>query len=34
MNPIVIVHGGAGDIPKSRCPSKIRGVKESAKIGL
>lgn len=33
MKPIIIVHGGAGDIPDVRVPLKIRGVKESAKVG-
>lgn len=33
MEPIIIVHGGAGDIPNSRVSLKIAGVKESAKIG-
>lgn len=31
--PIIIVHGGAGDIPNVRVPLKISGVKESATIG-
>lgn len=33
MEPIIIVHGGAGDIPDIRVPLKIAGVKESVKIG-
>lgn len=33
MEPIVLVHGGAGDIPDSRVNGKISGVKEAAKIG-
>lgn len=33
MEPIIIVHGGAGDIPKSRVAAKINGVKESVRIG-
>lgn len=33
MQPIVIVHGGAGDIPKSRVHGKLRGVRQSAQIG-
>lgn len=33
MEPIIIVHGGAGDIPDRRVPLKISGVQESAKIG-
>lgn len=33
MEPIVLVHGGAGDIPDSRIAMKTIGVKTSAKIG-
>lgn len=33
MEPIVIVHGGAGDIPKSRVHGKLRGVRQAAQIG-
>lgn len=33
MEPIVLVHGGAGDIPSSRVQGKLRGVRESAQIG-
>lgn len=33
MDPIVLVHGGAGDIPKSRVSGKLRGVRQSAEIG-
>lgn len=33
MEPIIIVQGGAGDIPDVRVPLKIAGVKESVKIG-
>lgn len=33
MEPIVLVHGGAGDIPDQRVPLKIAGVKKSALIG-
>lgn len=33
MDPIVLVHGGAGDIPKSRVHGKLRGVCQSAQIG-
>lgn len=33
MDPIVLVHGGAGDIPKSRVHGKLRGVRQSAQIG-
>lgn len=33
MEPVIIVHGGAGDIPDIRVPLKIAGVKESANIG-
>ncbi|RZC32973.1 Asparaginase 2 domain containing protein [Asbolus verrucosus] len=33
MEPIVLVHGGAGDIPDSRVPLKLNGVKKAASIG-
>lgn len=33
MEPIVLVQGGAGDIPKSRVPGKLRGVRQAAQIG-
>lgn len=33
IEPIVIVHGGAGDIPDSRVLPKILGVKLAASIG-
>ncbi|KAL7028146.1 hypothetical protein ACKWTF_005737 [Chironomus riparius] len=33
MEPIVLVHGGAGDIPKSRVQGKLRGVRQAAQIG-
>lgn len=33
MEPIIIVHGGAGDIPDRRVPLKISGVQESVRIG-
>ncbi|KAK9883286.1 hypothetical protein WA026_001469 [Henosepilachna vigintioctopunctata] len=33
MQPILIVHGGAGDIRDSRVPEKINGVKNAAKAG-
>lgn len=33
MKPILIVHGGAGDIPNSRVPGKITGCKASAAAG-
>jgi L-asparaginase / beta-aspartyl-peptidase len=33
MEPIVLVHGGAGDIPQSRVQGKLRGVRQSAQIG-
>lgn len=33
MEPILIVHGGAGDISDSKIPSKIRGVKIAATEG-
>lgn len=34
MDPIVLVHGGAGDIPKSRVQGKLRGVRQAASIGF
>ena len=33
MEAICVVHGGAGDIPKSRVHGKLRGVRQSAQIG-
>lgn len=33
MDPIIIVHGGAGDISESRVPGKHNGVKVAVKIG-
>lgn len=33
MKPIIIVHGGAGDIPQSRVQGKLDGVKSSVKAG-
>lgn len=33
MEPIVLVHGGAGDIPDSRVPLKIAGVKKAVTLG-
>lgn len=33
ITPILIVHGGAGNIPEERVPGKLRGVKLAAKIG-
>lgn len=33
MEPIVLVHGGAGDIPDSRVALKITGVKKAASVG-
>ncbi|XP_046959528.1 probable isoaspartyl peptidase/L-asparaginase GA20639 [Vanessa cardui] len=33
MEPIIIVHGGAGDIPQSRVQGKLNGVKASAAVG-
>lgn len=33
MEPIILVHGGAGDIPDIRVPLKIGGVRESVNIG-
>ncbi|XP_045448522.1 probable isoaspartyl peptidase/L-asparaginase GA20639 [Melitaea cinxia] len=33
MEPIIIVHGGAGDIPQSRVQGKLNGVKASVAVG-
>ena len=33
MNPIIIVHGGAGDIPQSRVKGKLDGMKTSVTAG-
>lgn len=33
MEPIIIVHGGAGDIPQSRVQGKLNGVKVSVVAG-
>lgn len=33
MNPIIIVHGGAGDIPQGRVKGKLDGMKTSVKAG-
>ena len=33
MHPIVLVHGGAGDIPKSRVPGKLKGCRLAAQLG-
>jgi L-asparaginase / beta-aspartyl-peptidase len=33
IEPCVIVHGGAGTIPQSREPGKLRGVRKAANIG-
>lgn len=33
MEPIVLVHGGAGDIPESRVPGKMKGVKHATRMG-
>jgi beta-aspartyl-peptidase (threonine type) len=33
VEPIVLVHGGAGDIPQSRVQGKLRGVRQAAQIG-
>lgn len=34
MKPIIIVHGGAGDIGEEHIPGKMKGVKLSAKAGF
>ncbi|CAB3229951.1 unnamed protein product [Arctia plantaginis] len=33
MQPILIVHGGAGDIPESRVAGKLNGVKDAVRAG-
>ncbi|XP_077289327.1 putative isoaspartyl peptidase/L-asparaginase GA20639 isoform X1 [Arctopsyche grandis] len=33
VEPVIIVHGGAGDIPENRVPAKIKGVKLAASLG-
>lgn len=33
MKPIIIVHGGAGDIPDSRVPGKLSGTKAAVVAG-
>lgn len=33
MKPIIIVHGGAGDIPDSRVPGKLSGTKTAVIAG-
>jgi len=33
IKPIVLVHGGAGDIPESRVPLKLDGVRRAARAG-
>ena len=33
IEPIVLVHGGAGDIPEWRVAPKIDGVQRAAKVG-
>ena len=33
IEPVIIVHGGAGDIPQSREQGKLNGVKEAARCG-
>lgn len=33
MQPILIVHGGAGDIPQSRVAGKLSGVKDAVRAG-
>ena len=33
IDPVVLVHGGAGDIPEWRVPFKLDGVRRAAKTG-
>ena len=34
ITPLLIVHGGAGNIPEERVLGKLRGVKLAAQIGF
>nr|CAI5839900.1 unnamed protein product [Callosobruchus analis] len=34
MEPILLVHGGAGDIPDERVPTKLSGMKKSVQAGF
>lgn len=33
MEAILLVHGGAGDIPENRVPGKMKGVKHATRMG-
>lgn len=33
IEPVVLVHGGAGDIPEWRVPLKLEGIKRAVKSG-
>jgi beta-aspartyl-peptidase (threonine type) len=33
INPVILVHGGAGDIPEWRVPLKLHGVRKAARAG-
>lgn len=33
IEPVVLVHGGAGDIPEIRVPLKMTGVRKAARVG-
>lgn len=33
IEPVVLVHGGAGDIPESRVQGKLTGVRKAVEIG-
>lgn len=33
IEPVLLVHGGAGDIPESRVPLKLTGVRKAARTG-
>lgn len=33
IDPVVLVHGGAGDIPEWRIPHKLFGVQKAARAG-
>lgn len=33
IDPVILVHGGAGDIPEWRVPLKLHGVRKAARAG-
>ncbi|KAL9883983.1 putative isoaspartyl peptidase/L-asparaginase CG7860 isoform 1-T1 [Glossina fuscipes fuscipes] len=34
MEPILLVHGGAGNITDARCPGKLTGMKQALRVGI